>query len=61
MICRPISVQFAEDGRIALFELALQEEQVRVLRESHYKLVPAREISRADLLAHNLAAGPDEL
>jgi hypothetical protein len=60
MICRPISVQFADHGRIALFELALQDEQVRVRRESHYKLVPAREITEIDLQGYSLAAGPDD-
>lgn len=59
MICRPISVQFGEDGRIALFELAVQDDQVRVRREVQYKLVPAREISATDLEHYNLDAGPD--
>jgi hypothetical protein len=59
MICRPISAQFAADGRIALFELALQDDQIRVRRESHYKLVPARDITAADLQGYGLAAGPD--
>lgn len=59
MICRPISVQFAEDGRIALFELTLQDEQVRVRRESHYKLVPATDISLAELQGYGLAAESD--
>ncbi len=58
MICRPISAQFAADGRIALFELALQDEQVRVRREAHYKLVPAKEITAVDLEGYGLAAGP---
>jgi hypothetical protein len=58
MICRPISVQFASDGRIALFELALQEDQIRVRRESHYRLVPAKEITVADLQDYDLASGP---
>lgn len=59
MICRPISAQFAADGRIALFELALQDDQVRVRRESHYQLVPSKEITPADLRGYRLAAGPD--
>jgi len=59
MICRPISAQFAADGRIALFELAIQDDQVRVRRESHYRLVPAGDIRTADLQGYRLAAGPD--
>jgi len=57
MLCRPISVQFAENGRIALFELAVQDEQIRVRQEMHYKLVPAKEITSADLQAYNLTVG----
>lgn len=56
MICRPISAQFGDDDRIALFELAVQEDQVRVRRESHYRLVPAAEISAADLQGYDLAS-----
>lgn len=59
MICRPIAVQFAEDGRIALFELAVQDEQVRVRRESHYKLVPAKDITHAELQGYGHSAPPD--
>ncbi|ACU86379.1 hypothetical protein Bfae_26020 [Brachybacterium faecium DSM 4810] len=59
MVCRPISVQFGEDGRIAVFELVVQDDQVRVRREAHYKLVPARDISAADLESYGLDAGAD--
>lgn len=56
MVCRPVSAQFAEDGRIALFELTLQDDQVRVRREAHYKLTPAAEITEADLASYGLAS-----
>ncbi|QNE48321.1 endonuclease [Glaciihabitans sp. INWT7] len=59
MICRPISAQFANDGRIALFELAIQDDQVRVRRESHYVLVQGKDITTSDLLEYRLAAGPE--
>jgi len=60
MVARPISAQFAADGRIALFELALQDDQVRVRREAHYRLVPAKEVTPEDLRDYDLAAGPDD-
>lgn len=60
MVCRPISAQFAADGRIALFELALQDNQVRVRREAHYKLVSANDITSDDLRGYDLAGGPDD-
>lgn len=45
--CRAIAAQFMKDGVIALFELALQGEDVRVAEERHYQLVPAEGLDRA--------------
>ncbi|UOR02389.1 endonuclease [Leucobacter allii] len=59
MICRNISVQFAGD-LIALFDLTVQDDRVVIRREAHYKLVPASDISAADLASYGLAAGPDD-
>ena len=42
--CRAVAAQFLEDGVIALFELTLQDGQVRVVEEKHYKLVPAKDL-----------------
>lgn len=61
MICRPISAQFGNDGRIALFELAIQDDQVRVRRESHYRLVPSSEISKDDLEGYKLSGSGSDL
>ena len=44
MRCRAMSVQFMEDGIIALFELTLQDDELRVVEERHYRLVPASEL-----------------
>lgn len=44
--CRAISAQFMEDGVVALFELTLQDEEVKVVDERHYKLVPADQLNR---------------
>jgi hypothetical protein len=49
LTCRPISAQFMTDETIALFELALQDGDVKVVEEKHYKLVPADQISPDDL------------
>lgn len=40
MCAKAISVQFMDDDKIAMFELAIQDESVRVAEERHYKLVP---------------------
>jgi hypothetical protein len=52
LICRAISAQFMEGDLIALFELMLQDGAIKVVDEAHYRLVPADEISRDELLAY---------
>lgn len=42
--CRAISAQFMDDGVVVLFELAIQDDSVRVVEERHYRLVPAKEL-----------------
>ena len=54
MIARPVAAQFAEGGLVALFELALQDDVIRVMREAHYQLVPAAEISEEELLQYGV-------
>jgi len=49
LTCRPISAQFMSGDTIALFELALRGEDVKVVEEKHYKLVPADQIGTDDL------------
>lgn len=41
MRCRAVAAQFMEEGIIALFELTLQGDEVKVVEERHYQLVPA--------------------
>lgn len=48
MVARPVAAQFMDNGVIALFELALQDDEVRVVRETHYKLVPYDDITDND-------------
>lgn len=49
LICRAISAQFMTEERIAMFELTVQEEKIRVVDERHYQLVPASAISVDEL------------
>src|SRR3990167_4136471 len=44
MRCRAISVQFMAGGIVAMFELTLQDDELRVVEERHYKLVPAEQL-----------------
>jgi hypothetical protein len=49
LTCRPVAAQFMDADVIAMFELTVQEDKVRIIEERHYKLVSASEISAADL------------
>lgn len=46
MKCRALSAQFMDNQTVALFELALQDDQVVVVEEKHYKLVPASDLDQ---------------
>lgn len=43
---RAVAAQFMKDGEIALFELTLKDDEVRVVEERHYRLVPADRLDR---------------
>lgn len=47
MRVRPIAVQFMTDDIVAMFELTLQDNEVKVVEEKHYRLVPANELSQS--------------
>ena len=52
MRCRAISAQFMANGVVALFELALENDQVKVVQERHYELIPADRLDRAKTTAY---------
>ena len=41
-----------DDDSIALFELTVENDEVRVVDEKHYKLLPATEITAEDLMSY---------
>jgi len=53
LISRAISAQFIEDDLIALFELAIDEGEIKVVEEKHYKLVSSNQISAHELTRYN--------
>lgn len=56
LIPRPVAAQFMPDSVIALFELTMQDDEVRLVQERHYKLVPSDDVRKEDLeLYRNLA------
>lgn len=46
MRCRAVSAQFMSDNIVALFELTLQNDEVKVVEERHYRLVPAKKLDQ---------------
>ncbi len=49
LVCRTISAQFMNENVIAMFELTLDDAEIRVVQEKHYRLVSAEAISEEDL------------
>ncbi|MBN9244296.1 MAG: endonuclease [Mesorhizobium sp.] len=47
--CRAISAQFMSNERIAMFELAVQDDTIVVAEERHYKLVPATQLDASEI------------
>jgi hypothetical protein len=52
LTCRPVSAQFMADDVIALFELAMRGDDVKIAEERHYQLVPADSIQAEDLKSY---------
>lgn len=46
MRCRSIAAQFMDGGIVAMFELTLQADEVKLVDEKHYKLVPADQLDQ---------------
>jgi hypothetical protein len=49
LTCRPIAAQFMSGDVIAMFELALDGEDIKLMEEKHYKLVSSDQIGSDDL------------
>lgn len=49
LVCRPIGAQFMQDKVIVLFEFEMDGDNLAIASERHYQLVPADELSDADL------------
>lgn len=54
LVCRAISTQFMADDLIAMFELTQEGDEIKVVEEKHYRLVPADQIGPADLKAYGI-------
>lgn len=49
LLCRAVSVHALRKNRIALFELAMSDDEVGIVDQKHYTLVPSSEITPDDL------------
>lgn len=49
LTCRAVSAQFMDDSRIAMFELTVEDGEIKVVDEKHYQLVPAKAITADEL------------
>ena len=56
LIARPVAAQFMDDNVIALFEFEEANDEITIVRERHYNLVPSEELTRDELAAYRTAA-----
>jgi hypothetical protein len=49
LTCRPVSAQFMADSVIAMFELMVEDGEISICEERHYRLVPSDQIGAEDL------------
>ena len=42
--CRAITAQFMDEKIVALFELTLRDNEIKIVEERHYRLVPAKDL-----------------
>ena len=52
-LCKPIALQFLDDDRVAMLELAVDDDKdllrLRIVEEKHYELIPRAQISDNEL------------
>lgn len=49
LVCKALSAQFLDDDVIAMFELTVAGDEIKIVEERHYKLVPRADITAEDL------------
>jgi hypothetical protein len=52
LVCNAIAAQFMKDDLIALFIFEMGDSGITLINEKHYRLVPAAEISKDELLTY---------
>ena len=59
LVCRPIATQLMDDDLVALFEFEEVDDDIRVVAEKHYRLVPPESVTAADLQRYRLRLSVD--
>ena len=54
LVCRSISTRFMHDDLIAMFELTMVDDEVKIVAERHYRLVQADRITPDDLKSYSI-------
>ena len=49
LAARAVSAQFMDDDKIALFEITVEDDEVKVVEERHYQLVPKDALEQKDI------------
>ena len=52
LICRPVGAQFIRDELIALFEFENNGDDITIVSENHYHLVPPDDVTEQDVIAY---------
>ena len=47
--CRPIAAQFMADSTVALFELTMIDDEIKMADERHYRLVPSKDLAQSEI------------
>lgn len=56
LVCRSVSAQFMDDDVIAMFEIVVAGDSLKIADERHFKLVPADDIDAKELAAYRRQA-----
>lgn len=56
LICKAVSAQFMGNNKIAMFELVVQDDEVKIVDEKHYLLVSASSITDGDIIRYSQLA-----
>lgn len=60
LICRPVGAQFMSDDQIALMEFGQEDDEIVIVSEAHYRLVPHEGITAKELRDYARLSGSGE-